>query len=143
MFPRWLRLVYNWPGMSTAVESVVSQLSASGIIAPEKLEPFVPPQASPKDVAELVDSLVQQKRLTRFQAQQIKAGKLSKLVLGAYTLLDTLGAGGMAKAVASAKTKHLFAKLVGGALATIIAPILVAYLIKLPSCKIICTNPLP
>ncbi|HET6880019.1 MAG TPA: protein kinase [Pirellulales bacterium] len=81
--------------MNVTLESVVSQLSASGIVAPSKLERLLPPHAHPRDIGELVDSLVKQGLLTQFQARQIKAGKLKALLLGAYTLLDKLGAGGM------------------------------------------------
>ncbi|HEX4132962.1 MAG TPA: SUMF1/EgtB/PvdO family nonheme iron enzyme [Pirellulales bacterium] len=81
--------------MAVALETVVKQLEDSGIVAAGKLENFVPPKAHPKDVAELVAELVKQNHLTRFQAQQVAAGKVKALILGEYTILDKIGAGGM------------------------------------------------
>ncbi len=81
--------------MAVALETVVKQLEDSGIVAAGKLENFVPPKAHPTSVEELVSELVKQNHLTRFQAQQVAAGKVKALILGAYTLLDKIGAGGM------------------------------------------------
>jgi len=81
--------------MSLALETVVKQLADSGIVAPGKLENFVPPKASPKDAEELLRELYKQNLLTKFQAQQVAAGKAKSLILGEYTLLDRIGAGGM------------------------------------------------
>ncbi len=39
--------------------------------------------------------LVKNNHLTPFQAQQVKAGKAKSLILGEYTILDKIGAGGM------------------------------------------------
>ena len=44
---------------------------------------------------ELVAELVKQKHLTSFQAGQVKLGKAKALILGNYTVLDVIGAGGM------------------------------------------------
>ena len=81
--------------MAQPLEQVVKQLGDSGIVAAGKLENFVPPKAHPKDVDELVAELVKQKHLTAFQAQHVKAGKAKSLILGGYTILDKIGAGGM------------------------------------------------
>ena len=81
--------------MAIALEQFVKQLADSGVIAPGKLENFVPPKAHPKDAQELARQLVQQKHLTRFQAQEIYLGRAKSLFLGNYTLLDKIGAGGM------------------------------------------------
>ena len=81
--------------MAVALESVIKQLTDSGIVAPGKLESFVPPKAFPKDGEELLRELYKQNLLTRFQAQQVAAGKVKALVLGNYTILDKIGAGGM------------------------------------------------
>ncbi len=81
--------------MSLTLETVVNQLSASGVVAPGKLERFLPPHASPGDAQALLDSLVKQKHLTPYQAGRVQAGEAHRLILGGYTLLDTLGAGGM------------------------------------------------
>lgn len=81
--------------MAVALEAIVKQLSDSGIIAQGKLENFVPPKAHPKTVEELVRELVRQNCLTKFQAQQVAAGRSSALILGEYTLVDKIGEGGM------------------------------------------------
>src|ERR1700676_1552011 len=81
--------------MTVALESVVKQLEDSGIIAPGKLENFIPPKASPKDGEEVLRKLFKQNLLTKFQAQQIVLGKVKALILGGYTLLDRIGAGVM------------------------------------------------
>lgn len=81
--------------MSVGLEQFVKQLADSGIIAPGKLETFVPPKARPKDAQELARQLVQSKQLTRFQVQEIYQGRAKTLILGNYTILDRIGAGGM------------------------------------------------
>ena len=57
--------------MAVALEQFVKQLADSGVIAPGKLENFVPPKAHPKDAQELARQLVQSKHLTKFQAPEI------------------------------------------------------------------------
>ena len=81
--------------MAVALEQFVKQLADSGVIAPGKLENFIPPKAAPKDAQELARQLVQSKQLTKFQAQEIYAGRAKSLILGNYTILDKIGAGGM------------------------------------------------
>ena len=81
--------------MALALETVVKQLTDSGIIAPGKLENFVPPKATPKDGEALLRELHKQKLLTTFQAQQVAANKIKALILGNYIILDKIGAGGM------------------------------------------------
>src|SRR5271154_1615141 len=81
--------------MTVALEQFVKQLTDSGVIAPGKLENFVPPKAAPKDAQELARQLVQSKHLTKFQAQEIYGGRAKSLILGNYTILDKIGAGGM------------------------------------------------
>ena len=81
--------------MAADLNTVIKQLTESSIIAQGKLENFVPPKAQPKSVDELVSQLVKESHLTQFQATQIKAGKAKALILGNYTILDKIGAGGM------------------------------------------------
>src|SRR5580704_19482365 len=81
--------------MALSLEQIAKQLADSGIIAPGKLENFVPPKAHPTSVDELVAELVKNKHLTPFQATQVKAGKAKALILGEYSILDKIGAGGM------------------------------------------------
>ncbi len=72
-----------------------SKLTDSGIIAQGHLENFIPPKANPASAEELVAQLVKENHLTKFQAAQVAAGKAKSLILGEYTLLDKIGAGGM------------------------------------------------
>ena len=81
--------------MAVALEQFVKQLADSGVIAPGKLENFVPPKAHPKDAQELARQLVHSKCLTKFQAAEIYQGRAKALILGNYTILDKIGAGGM------------------------------------------------
>jgi formylglycine-generating enzyme required for sulfatase activity/serine/threonine protein kinase len=81
--------------MAAALETIVKQLADSSIIAPGHLENFVPPKAHPTSVEELVAELVRNNHLTKFQAAQVAAGKTKSLILGEYTILDKIGAGGM------------------------------------------------
>src|SRR3569623_2050264 len=81
--------------MAVALDTVVKQLEESGIVAAGKLEDFVPPKAHQTSVNELVQELVKQNHLTKFQAQQVAAGKVKAVILGVYTILDKIGAGGM------------------------------------------------
>ncbi len=57
--------------MAVALEQFVKQIEDSGVVAPGKLESFVPPKAHPKDVQELAQQLVRSRHLTKFQAQEI------------------------------------------------------------------------
>lgn len=81
--------------MAIAIDTVVKQLTDSGIIALGKLEHFIPPKAHPQSVEALTQELVKQNHLTKFQAHQVAAGKVKALILGGYTILDKIGAGGM------------------------------------------------
>ncbi len=81
--------------MALPLDSILKQLADSGIISPGKLEEFVPPKANPTSVEGLVAELVKHSQLTPFQAAQVKAGKVRALILGSYTIVDRIGAGGM------------------------------------------------
>ena len=89
--------------MAVALEQFVKQLADSGVIAPGKLENFVPPKAHPKDAQELARQLVQARPLTRFHAQEIYQGRAKSLILGNYTILDKIGEGDMGQVV---KAEH-------------------------------------
>ncbi len=81
--------------MSLALDTLVKQLTDSGVISAGKLQSFVPPKAHPTSVDELIGELVKQQQLTRFQANQVAAGRAKSLILGNYTILDKIGSGGM------------------------------------------------
>ena len=81
--------------MGVPLEQFVRQLEDSGILAGDTLQDFVPPRASPQDGEELARELVRHKKLTKYQAEEVYRGKGKSLVLGNYTILDKIGAGGM------------------------------------------------
>lgn len=54
-----------------------------------------PADQQPSDGEQLARELLRQKKLTRFQAEQIYSGKGKSLTLGNYVILDKLGQGGM------------------------------------------------
>lgn len=81
--------------MPVPLEQFVKQLEDSGILAGDTLQAFLPPKASPKDAEELARELVRQKKLTKFQAEEVYRGKAKSLVLGNYVLMEKIGAGGM------------------------------------------------
>ena len=54
-----------------------------------------PVDQQPSDGEQLARELLKQKKLTRFQAEQIYSGKGKSLTFGNYVILDKLGQGGM------------------------------------------------
>jgi serine/threonine protein kinase len=55
----------------------------------------LPEERRAGDGEQMARELVRQKKLTRYQAEQIYSGKGKMLVLGNYVVLDKLGQGGM------------------------------------------------
>ena len=106
----------------TALEtSLKSSAIASGLVTPSQLE-YVSRLARHRMTLEglsadeiisdrvLADLLVEQQMLTRYQADQLCAGR-TKLSLGPYLITDWIGEGGMGrvyKAVDRYKTSHAF-----------------------------------
>src|SRR5262245_23283075 len=81
--------------MPVPLDQFVRQLQETGILASETLREFVPPNGNPKDAEDLARELVRKKMLTKFQAEEVYRGKGKGLVLGNYTILERIGAGGM------------------------------------------------
>ncbi len=84
--------------MAKSVDDFLKLLTASGLLSDANVqERFaqVPPDQRPQDGEALARELVKQKLLTKFQAEQLHAGKGKSLVLGNYVILDKLGQGGM------------------------------------------------
>ena len=77
---------------------LIERIRKSGLVPPAELQGFL---AGPRavthepNVARLLERLVEAHLLTRFQADRLGAGKYKGFVLGSYTILDRLGAGGM------------------------------------------------
>ena len=81
--------------MAISLEQFVKQLTESGLIAAETLKDFLPPIAFPTGAEELAKELLRQKKLTKFQIEQISRGHGQALLLGNYVLMEKIGAGGM------------------------------------------------
>ena len=85
--------------MPLTVEQFTQRLASSGVMSEDSLLDVLSPLngnvAECADGEQLARELVKQKKLTKFQAEQIYAGKEKSLTLGNYILLDKLGQGGM------------------------------------------------
>src|SRR5579871_1316838 len=73
----------------------VQQLEDCEIVDPRQLKIVLAAGESLRTAGDLARELVKQKQLTQFQAQRVYEGKAKSLVLGNYTILDKIGAGGM------------------------------------------------
>ena len=100
--------------MPLTVEQFTERLTSSGVISQDDVRDWMnsaPVEARPSDGEQMARELVRQKKLTKFQAEQLYAGKGSSLTLGndllleklGYLLLDKLGQGGMGMVL---KAKH-------------------------------------
>lgn len=83
------------PTLAIPLDQFVKQIEDSGILAGDTLKDFIPPKATPKDATDLARELVRQKKLTKFQVEEVSKGKGKSLVLGNYVLMEKIGAGGM------------------------------------------------
>ncbi len=85
--------------MALTVEQFTERVASSGVLSEDQLRESLaglPADAAARsDGDALARELVKQKKLTKFQAEQIHAGKGKSLTLGNYVLLDKLGEGGM------------------------------------------------
>ncbi|MCX7423390.1 MAG: serine/threonine-protein kinase [Planctomycetia bacterium] len=84
--------------MPLSCDEFTQQLSASGLLDAASVAECLsslPPDKQPQDGEQLARELVKQKKLTKFQAEQLYAGKGKSLTLGNYVILDKLGQGGM------------------------------------------------
>ena len=84
--------------MPLTVEQFTQRLTSSGVMSEDELRDCfaaVPVENRPGDGEQLARELVREKKLTKFQAEQLYAGKGSSLTLGNYVILDKLGQGGM------------------------------------------------
>ncbi|RLS80585.1 MAG: DUF1080 domain-containing protein [Planctomycetota bacterium] len=84
--------------MALSSEQFLNQVVASELLAQEDVSAFIsaiPDDRRPKDGEQLARELVRQKKLTKYQAEQIYSGKGKTLILGNYVVLEKLGQGGM------------------------------------------------
>jgi formylglycine-generating enzyme required for sulfatase activity/serine/threonine protein kinase len=81
-----------------SLEQFSKQLTDSALLTTEDVSSILtslPSDQQPQDGEQFARELVRQKKLTKFQAEQIYLGKGKSLVMGNYTILDKLGQGGM------------------------------------------------
>src|SRR5262249_55082804 len=81
--------------MAVPLQQFVRHLEESGILAGETLQDFLPPRSDRKEAEQLRRELLSQKKLRKFQAEQVWQGKGKPPVLGNYVLLEKTGQGGM------------------------------------------------
>jgi serine/threonine-protein kinase len=81
-----------------SAENLVNVLQHGGLLSrPQLDELLMSLQYAFTEAADLADDLVRRSWLTRYQADLIIRGEAAELALGHYTLLEPLGAGGMAR----------------------------------------------
>lgn len=83
--------------LPAATETFLKNLESSHLLTKEqvaKLRDRTQGEGEPRTPQELAKRLVERKQLTRWQAQQLLAGR-TRLFLGKYKLLECLGKGGM------------------------------------------------
>lgn len=84
--------------MANELDEVVRSLSDSTLMTAKEVSTFInglPEDRRPQDAKQLVQEMIRQKKLTKFQGQAVFQGKARGLVLGNYVILDKLGEGGM------------------------------------------------
>jgi serine/threonine-protein kinase len=86
--------------MIPRLEDFADNVLRSGLVPPEVLDlarDGLPPGPAGEAAIALARQLIEDKRLTAFQARKLLAGKTSGFFLGGYRLLKPLGEGGMGK----------------------------------------------
>ncbi len=84
--------------MALSLDDFLTRLNESGLLTSADVRDMLgqwPADRPPPDLQSFAQELVRQKRLSRYQAEQIYSGKGKSLTLGNYVVLDKLGQGGM------------------------------------------------
>jgi serine/threonine protein kinase len=84
--------------MAVSVDQFGKSLVASGLMTAEDVKASwnaIPAEVRPKDGDGFAQTLVDSKRLTSFQAAELLAGRGARLMMGDYTIVAQIGAGGM------------------------------------------------
>jgi len=92
--------------MAISLGQFIDNLTRSGLVSADEISAFqesLPPEKRPSDSQGLARELIQAGMLTRYQAAAVYHGKIKGLVLGDYTVLDQIGAGGMGQVL---KARH-------------------------------------
>ncbi len=95
--------------MSLTNDQLGKAIVASGIMPAEELKAFwsaLPPEQRPKNGETFAKVLIEQQKLTKFQASELLSGNNTPLVLGDYVLQAKIGAGGMGQ-VFKAHHRHM------------------------------------
>src|SRR5262249_54463650 len=84
------------PAAPSSSAELLDLIRKSGIVPPDRLAAVIPdPNALPPETQKVAALLVNKGVITRFQAQQLLAGRPKGFRLGAYAALGQLGRGGM------------------------------------------------
>lgn len=78
-------------------DTFVRNLRKSGLIPESQLDRVLEAFAKITQAVPLARALVEQKHLTRFQAEMLLAGRTTGFVMGQYRIVDQLGRGGMGR----------------------------------------------
>ena len=84
--------------MAITIEQFSERLTQSGLMSAAEVSAFqdsLPADKRRNDVHQLAQALVQQGKLTKYQAQAAYQGQTKALGVGEYVVLDKLGEGGM------------------------------------------------
>src|SRR5688572_14123748 len=83
--------------MPVSPEQFLKELEQSGLFSAEEVTALASsvPADKRRDAAILAGWLVENHKLTKYQAMMVYQGKSARLVLGNYVILDMLGQGGM------------------------------------------------
>ena len=81
--------------MAVDFEIFLQRLFDSGILAEQNLNAVEEAKTRHQNVESFIQDLIESKLLTKFQAEQIIAGKGESLAFGKYIIQEKLGAGGM------------------------------------------------
>lgn len=84
--------------MTKPLDDFMREISNSGLLPDFDVRAWlnaIPAETRPPNRAQLARELVKQKKLTKFQAEELYSGKGKSLVFGNYVILDKLGEGGM------------------------------------------------
>ena len=81
--------------MAVDFETFVQRLLDSGILTEQKLSAVEQKKIHHQNVESCIQDLIESKLLTKFQSEQIIAGKGDSLTFGKYIIQEKLGAGGM------------------------------------------------
>jgi serine/threonine protein kinase/Leucine-rich repeat (LRR) protein len=87
------------PPASLTISEFLHSLSESGLLLPAEIDQVREESAADRvagsTVADLINWLIKQDKLTRYQAELLCRGRAGGLVLGNYIILDKIGQGGM------------------------------------------------